>query len=215
MCGRYTLTVPARLAAVFPAYRFPAVAPRYNIAPTQPVLGLRGGERAAELLVWGMRGNINARAESVAVKPTFRESLRLRRALVFADGYYEWQALGDGKQPFYVRREDGAPFAFAALWSMEAAADGVARHTCALLTTAASPALQPIHHRMPVILRDEHCGAWLSLEPMEADAAAGVVARADDRLRAYPVSLAVNRVSNDDPSLVREVRPPRQGDLFA
>lgn len=213
MCGRYTLTVPKRLAAAFPEYRFPEIAPRYNIAPTQGVLGVRNGERDAEFFIWGLRGNINARAETVATKPTFRDALRERRAILFADGYYEWQVRGDGKQPYYVHRPDGAPFAFAALWELEPAPNGPVR-TCAMVTTDAAPALQAIHHRMPVILDDRDRAAWLSPSPMSPEDAHDVLARGDYRVEAYPVSLAVNRASNDDPSLNREVRPPQQGDLF-
>ena len=213
LCGRYTLTVPTRLAAAFPEYRFPELAPRYNIAPTQAVLGVRNGATVAEAFVWGLRANINARAESVADKPTFRDALRERRAILFADGYYEWQVRGDGKQPYYVHRPDGAPFTFAALWELEASPHGTVT-TCAIVTTEATPALRSIHHRMPVILSDCDRAAWLTPGSVSAEAALDVLARGDYRVEAYPVSLAVNRVSNDDPSLTREVRPPQQGDLF-
>ncbi len=213
MCGRYTLTVAKRLISAFPEYRFPEVAPRYNIAPTQPVLGVRNGHAEAEFLIWGLRGNINARAETVATKPTFRDALRERRALLFADGYYEWQVRGDGKQPYYVHRPDGAPFAFAALWESESSPDGPVV-TCAIVTTDALPALRAIHHRMPVMLDDADRAAWLAPGPVSSESALDVLARGDYRVEAYPVSLAVNRVSNDDPALTREVRPPHQGDLF-
>lgn len=208
MCGRYTLTDPSRLAAAFPEYRFPAVAPRFNIAPTQSVLGLRNGIDAAEFMHWGLRGNINARAESVTVKPTFRDAARERRALLFADGYYEWQSRGDGKQPYFIHRADGAPFAFAALW------ERAPELTCAMVTTEATAELSSIHHRMPVILDDAARRAWLAPGAMAADEALEILAHGSNALLAHPVSLAVNRVGNDDAALVRAVRPPEQGELF-
>lgn len=207
MCGRFTLTAPQKLGARFPRFRFPALAPRFNIAPTQPVVGVRNtGGDDAELLSWGLHGNINARAETVAVKPTFRESLRSRRAIVFADGYYEWQQRHDGKQPYFIHLLDGSPFAFAAIWD----ATG-----CALMTTDALGGLVTIHDRMPVILLDGAIDRWLAPEPLDAVAAQALLAGGNGgALVAEPVSTKVNRVANDDPSLIVPVRPPEQESLF-
>ena len=131
MCGRFTLTVPQKLKAMFPKYRFPGLAPRYNIAPTQRVVALPNtGTDEAEMMVWGMSGNINARAETVTEKPSFKRSARERRAIVFADGYYEWKMFGDGKQPYYIRRSDGEPFTFGALWDEELAGVAERVHAC-------------------------------------------------------------------------------------
>lgn len=209
MCGRFSLTVPQRLRTAFPQYRFPLVAPRYNVAPTQPVLAvtnMRSDE--AETMTWGMAGHVNARAESVAVKPSFRNAVRERRAVVFADGYYEWKAHGDGKQPYFIRRPDGEPFTFAAIW------DEQLERAVTLLTAEASPALQSIHHRMPVILGPAAREEWLRAGPLDEDAIARVVRDREVELESYPVSLAVNRVANDAPILIERVSPPEQPSLF-
>jgi putative SOS response-associated peptidase YedK len=181
--------------------------PRFNVAPTQEVVALRndaGGE--ASLMVWGMGGNINARAETVAVKPSFRESLRTKRAVVFADGYYEWQKRHDGSQPYFIHRADDEPFAFAALWD----ATG-----CTIITTDASPELASIHDRMPVILSDEFREAWLASVALESDAACALLASPLTDLVARPVSTAVNRVANDSPVLIARAEPPEQPGLFS
>jgi putative SOS response-associated peptidase YedK len=229
MCGRYTLTVPARLEAAFPGFRFPKLSPRYNVAPSTPVLGARNiGGHEAEYLEWGLipywagdeRGaamHINARAETVAVKPAFREPLRLRRAIVFADGYYEW-AKGEGtaKQPYFIAHPDRSPFAFAALWDEWHDPRGLDRLTCAIVTTDASPDLAWIHDRMPVVLDVDACAQWLTREPMEpAHARALLAAPPRERFVATPVSTAVNRAwRDDDPTLVEPVKPPEQEKLF-
>lgn len=215
MCGRFTLTFPEQLKTVFPRYRFPKMAPRYNIAPAQPVLAVANAEEdAAEEMLWGMGGNINARAETVAEKPSFREAARTRRAIVFADGYYEWRAMGDGKQPYYIHRPDGAPFTFAALWGDERASSGASVRACTLLTTAASQPLQAIHDRMPVILSERARERWLQPVSLDAAAIAGILADGAYDLESYPVSLAVNKVASDDPTMIVRVEPPHQESLF-
>lgn len=155
---------------------------------------------------WGMGGNINARAETVAVKPSFRESLRIRRAVVFADGYYEWQKRPDGSQPYFIHRPDEEPFVFAALWD----ATG-----CTIITTDATPQLASIHDRMPVVLPDEFRDAWLANVALESEAATALLTAPLGDLVAYPVSIAVNRVANDSPVLVARVEPPEQRGLFS
>lgn len=207
MCGRYALTTPKRLIERFPQYRFPAMTPRYNIAPTQEIVALRNDARGeASLMPWGMGGNINARSETVAVKPSFRESLRVRRAVVFADGYYEWQKRPDGSQPYFIHRADEEPFVFAALWD----ATG-----CTIITTDAAPQLASIHDRMPVVLSDEFRDAWLANVALESEAATALLTAPLGDLVAYPVSTAVNRVANDSPVLVARVEPPEQRGLFS
>jgi putative SOS response-associated peptidase YedK len=132
MCGRFTLRAPASTVAdEFKVLDVPPLAPRFNIAPTQPVAAVRpvpeSGQRQLVLLKWGLVppwakdrtiGNrlINARAESVAEKPAFRAAFRHRRCLVVADGFYEWQRSGGRKQPYFIRLRDDRPFAFAGLW---------------------------------------------------------------------------------------------------
>ena len=216
MCGRYSLT--ASLDELAQRFDFDSnrddFEPRYNIAPTQQVLTVIGGDtRRAGFMSWGLVANwgksdssgrplINARAETVAEKPTFRDSLRRRRCLILADGFYEWQAMGDAKRPMHVALRSREPFAFAGLWSMSSDSEGNRIPSCAIITTAANDLLTPIHHRMPVILSEELEDLWLDralddplsltqfLEPYP-----------DDALEAYEVSPLVNSASNDIPEV--------------
>jgi putative SOS response-associated peptidase YedK len=215
MCGRFTLAFPKKLEAHFARYRFPAVAPRYNVAPAQPVVALANtGTNEAEEMLWGIGGHINARSESVSSKPSFRDAARRRRAIVFADGYYEWRAMGDGKQPYYVRRPDGAPFAFAALWAEEMPLGADVGRAVTLMTRDAAPSVRAIHDRMPVILARDDCERWLVRGELESEAIAQILEGAVVDFESYPVSLAVNKVSNDDPRMIEPVAPPQQGTLF-
>src|SRR5262245_58635019 len=164
MCGRFNLIAGGDTGAgLFDLPEPPSLWPRYNIAPTQPVPVVRAPAGARELttLRWGLPASwpgappalINARAESAADKPTFRDAFRRRRCLVPFSGFYEWQKLPGGrKQPFLFRRPDGAPFAVAGLWERDA---------CALLTTAADAVVAPVHDRMPLILARADFARWL------------------------------------------------------
>ncbi len=218
MCGRFTLDKSVGdLATLF---QLPEVrlTPHYNIAPTQAVAAVRmSPEREERELVWLRWGLIpswsrepgagplliNARAETAAVKPAFRAALRRRRCLVPADGFYEWQRVGREKQPFHMRRRDGAPFALAALWERWEGSDGSCLETCALLTTAANELMQPIHDRMPVILVPPDFDLWLDPDVQE-------IALIEPLLRAYPaaamvafpVSATVNNARNNEPQCV-------------
>lgn len=225
MCGRYTLTAPIdSMRALFGFDSSPNLAARYNIAPGQDVPAVRlagDGTRNLVLVRWGLVpswardpaiGNrmINARAETVAEKPSFRSAFRRRRCLIPADGFYEWQVVGKGpkqppKQPWYIRLEGGAPFAFAGLWEHWQGADGSALETCAIVTTDANAVLAPIHHRMPVILPPDAIAAWLDGPP---EAAAPLMAPYRGRMEAWPVATRVNKVENDGPALVEPVAPP-------
>ena len=171
MCGRFALSIiPARFQRVFGVAPPEGYRARWNIAPETPVLTVRAGEDGAREAVpvrWGMLGpwmkdpkdpgrQINARAESAAEKPMFRAAFRQHRCVIPADGFYEWQKGGGGpSRPFFVRRRDGEPLAFAGLWQPVRLDSGERLETCAILTTAASPLLRPIHSRMPVMLRPE------------------------------------------------------------
>ena len=175
MCGRFSLlTSGADLAEHFGLDAPPALVPRYNIAPTQPVLAVglsRDGRPAAATFRWGIvppwsaepkPGPINARSETVASKPTFAEAFRKRRCLVPTDGFYEWAKLpGRRKQPWHFRLSGGGPFAFAGLWEAWRPASGPPLLTCALLTTAANELVRPVHDRMPVILRPKDYARWI------------------------------------------------------
>ena len=205
MCGRYTLNLRGEAFAdaygVQPPLNF---APRFNIAPTQAAPILRpdsAGGLEATLLRWGFpavqgRPLINARGETVDAKPSFRESFRTRRILVPATGYHEWKASGTGsKQPYHLRLESQAPFAFAGLWTTD---DSLGRF--AIITTSANEATRGIHDRQPVILEPQDWQAWLAPDANPRDLTGLLHPHAG--LEAYPISTRVGSVKNDDPSLL-------------
>jgi len=216
MCGRYTITAPPDvMRELFGFGEQPNFPPRHNIAPTQPVpIVFRDGAQRHFLLVrWGLVPSwvkeapqsllINARAETIAEKPSFRGAFRHRRALMPADGFYEWKPVGKGaKQPWLIRRRDRAPFAMAALWETWAAAEGSEIDSCAIVTCEANATLAPIHHRMPVILDEKDWDAWLDPATPLKEAQALLRPAPDDLLDATPVSTRINSVANDDPSLI-------------
>ncbi len=213
MCGRFTLHTPAHaLAEAFGVPERPNLAPRYNIAPTQAVAAVRRAEGGRELVMlrWGLIpawaedaaiGNrmINARAESVAGKAAFRTAFQLRRCLVAADGFYEWQKTGGGaKQPYFVRLLSEAPFAIAGLWERWRPPTGEAVESCTLITTAANALLAPIHDRMPVILGPADYDAWLDPDPPSAGALTALLRPYPaDQMTAFAVSRLVNDPRND------------------
>ncbi|HUI16306.1 MAG TPA: SOS response-associated peptidase [Alphaproteobacteria bacterium] len=220
MCGRYSLTTPAEaMRRLFGfAGPLPNLPARYNIAPTQQVPIVRLDREAARELAsvrWGLIpfwakdatiGNrlINARAEGLAEKPSFRAAFRARRCLVPADGFYEWQATPRGKRPYRIGLTGGSPealplFAFAGLWEHWAkAADGVAIESCTIVTTEANELLRPIHERMPVILAAEDHAAWLDPATPTGAALALLKPYPAAAMLAYPVSTRVNSVRFDD-----------------
>ncbi len=229
MCGRYTVTsAPEALRALFRYAEQPNFPPRYNIAPTQPIaiVRLMDGKRQFALVRWGLLPSwvkdpaafsllINARGESVCDKPAFRNAMKRRRCLIPADGFYEWQAAGPRKQPFYVRARSGAPLAFAGLWETWIGPNGEEIETAAIVTTKANRTLAPIHDRMPVIVPPEAFDLWLDGATVDAKTAEALIRPApDDLLEAYPVSAAVNRTANDNPKLLDlftpDAEPPPQ-----
>ncbi|PSN14172.1 hypothetical protein C7293_12875 [filamentous cyanobacterium CCT1] len=222
MCGRFSLNQTGEeLAVAFHLKDVPPVAPRYNIAPTQPVATVVATAEHPEphfhLLQWGLIPSwakdpaigsrmINARAETVAEKPSFRAAFKRRRCLVLADGFYEWQRQGKGqpKQPHYIFLRDHQPFAFAGLWEhWHDPVGGGELQTCTLLTTAPNELMEPLHNRMPVILPPEDYAAWLDpsyyqpqtlqamLRPYESEA-----------MERYPVSKVVNKPQHDTPNCI-------------
>ena len=218
MCGRYELhTHPAAIALAFGLAETPALRPRYNIAPTQDVPIVRqnaAGERECVDVRWGLVPRwakdpsigtrmINARAETIAEKPSFRNAFRRHRCLIPADGFYEWQATAGGKQPMHIGRRDEAPFGFAGLYERWLAADGGVLDTCTILTTTANDLLRPIHDRMPVIIAPESYARWLDVA--QADVADLLVPYPSAALAFHPVSTRVNAVRNDDPALIAPV----------
>lgn len=231
MCGRYRLTAKERYIAEHldlqeEEVRWP---PRYNIAPTQQVAvvrcDVRGPRRGFSLMRWGLipswakdssiaAGTINAMSETAAQKPAFRDSLRTRRCLLPADGFYEWKKLGPrARQPYNFGLKDDGLFALAGLWDRWRAPSGELLETCTILTTAANPLTGEVHDRMPVILRPEDYDLWLDpgmtnpsavqrlLRPFEAGA-----------MRKYPVTSRVGNPAFDNPECAREAHPVETSD---
>ena len=221
MCGRFTLkTSRARIKEMFRLQRLGEWDPRYNIAPSQPVLAVRAipesGEREGVFLKWGLIpswakepgiGNnlANARADTVAEKPAFRSAFKKRRCLVIADGFYEWQAGPGGKTPYYFQLKDQGPFAFAGLWERwEKGEEPV--ESCTLITTDANGVVEPVHNRMPVILDPGSFDRWLDPSEQRVEALkAMLVPLPDDSLTAHPVSKLVNNPRNESPQCIEPV----------
>lgn len=225
MCGRFFLATPgAELARQFQLADEPALAPRFNIAPGQPVPLVRArgpeGERVLAAPRWGFvpawadeseRGPrpINARTETAAGSRLFRQALDRRRGLVPADGFYEWQHAGRSARPFAVRRADRALLAMGALFERQAR-EGGALETCAILTVPAAGAVAALHDRMPLLVPREAWAEWLdpardasAIAPLLAGEGAGA-------LVTWPVDRRVNDVREDDAGLLEPER-----DLFS
>jgi putative SOS response-associated peptidase YedK len=225
MCGRFTLRTPATVLIehfdldVRNEQQLALFDPRYNIAPTQEIAVIRTdaavGRRIVSPMRWGLLPSwskgppsgppmINARSETLADKPAFRTAFKSRRCLIPADGFYEWQLTPGGgkgkKQPFYIHRPDGQPFAFAGLWESWQNADSqLAIESCTIVTTAANAALSSLHDRMPVVLAKTDYSIWLDHKATDPAALQHLLAPCgDEELIAEPVSTHVNRVANDD-----------------
>lgn len=220
MCGRFTVTAPGDIAGELgvevPPEVAAAVEPQYNIAPTEPVIAIanRGDTRRAELMRWGLVPHwakgpgegakfINARSETAATKPAFRDALARRRCLVPADGFYEWKREGKLRTPFYITRPDHALFTFAGLWERWKQPDGAWLITCSILTGPANTLIAPLHDRMPIVVEPEDRERWLHPEPLEAVAVEDILRPPPDELfEMFEVSREVNNVHNDGPQLI-------------
>lgn len=221
MCGRYTLTVDASvLAQLFELEPLTDLRPRFNIAPTQPVPIVRsgdGGNREWSRARWGLIPSwakdakigsrmINARAETVAEKPSFRSAYRHRRCLLPADGFYEWIQVPGGKQPHHIRFTDGRAFAFAGLWESWTPPEGETIESCTILTTRPNALIVKLHDRMPVILPPARYKDWLSQGSIGPDAAeAMLLPFPADEMEAVPVSSLVNSPKNEDPRCLEPI----------
>ena len=186
---------------------------RYNVAPSQVVLAARldgEGERELVGLKWGLipfwskqpktaYSTINARAETVDTKPTYKHSFRNRRCLIPADGFYEWRKTGDGKQPFYITSAQDQGFAFAGLWDRwhPQSSDEEAIESCSILVTTANAVMAPIHDRMPVILVPADYGRWLAPDTTGDELKAMLQPCDPETIKAWPVSTRVNSPKND------------------
>lgn len=214
MCGRFAFYSPAEAtAALFGASNDIEVKPRYNIAPTQDILAIRrDAENVAEMvkLRWGLVpfwakdpaiGNrmINARAETVAEKPSFRAAYRKRRCLILADGFYEWRKQDDGKTPYFISLADGSPFAFAGLWEDWTSKEtGESLQTTSIITTAANDYMTQLHHRMPVVLQPDNSLRWFDGD----DSLLDDVTANSPQFRAWPVNRRVNNARNEGEDLI-------------
>jgi putative SOS response-associated peptidase YedK len=222
MCGRFTLTVdPSQLQKAFPWLSVPAqFSPRYNIAPSQPVAVVpNNGQNKLDFFIWGLIpswskdpsiGNrmINARAETLAEKPSFRNAFRRRRCLVLADGFYEWKKSPDGKGkiPMYIQLETNNPFAFAGLWEIWNSTEGSEVHSCTIITTNPNDFMSSIHNRMPVILPEDQYSVWLSQGEMDPKILQPLLQPfTSEKLIAYPVSKAVNNPRNDTKDCIQPI----------
>lgn len=220
MCGRFTLTVTVKdLQEILPALEAAeAILPRYNIAPTQlvPVVANDAPTRLAAFR-WGLVPRwakdasigsklINARAETLAEKPSFRDAFRKRRCLVFASGFYEWKkAAGSArKQPYLVTARGGRPLAFAGLWEEWRSPDGPLR-TFTIITTSPNEQMRDLHDRMPAILAPSSFDAWLRPGPAEPAALAPLLAPTSEPLALTPVSTRVNSPAYDGPECIEAV----------
>jgi putative SOS response-associated peptidase YedK len=239
VCGRYTLTSSGEeLARHFEAQPVLDLRPRFNVAPTQPVPvvriaqaddeGAEPGQRWVAMHRWGLIphwakdasvGNrmINARCESAADKPAFREAIRMRRCLVPMTGFFEWRRRGGRKQPswFHPAEGDGVLWGAAGLWERWWNDENQLVHSCAILTTDANGVVSELHDRMPVLLSPEHYGRWL--DPGQEDPAALrelLLPWPDARTAVRPVSDRVNDARAEGPELLSPPERPAQGELF-
>ncbi|NLG74136.1 MAG: SOS response-associated peptidase [Chloroflexi bacterium] len=219
MCGRYTLTLDStQIQKTFPWLTVPeGVEPRYNIAPTQPVAVVpNDGRNRLDFFTWGLIpswakdpsiGNrlINARAETLTEKPSFRSAFRRRRCLVLADGFYEWRQIPGqkGKVPMYIQMKDRELFAFAGLWEHWNAPDGSHILSCTIITTSPNPLMEEIHNRMPVILPKEGYSLWLSPDEEDPQMLSELLRPyPHEEMMAYPVSTMVNSPANESPECI-------------
>ena len=217
MCSRYSLTSPPEaVRGMFGTFNVEEFPPRYNIAPTQPVLIVRNSlqhRRELVLVRWGLIPSwvkdpaafstlINARAETATVKPSFRASMRHRRCLIPTDGFYEWTGEKGAKQPHLIRPKGGGLMAMAGIWEHWLGADGSEVETMAILTVSANRTMEAIHDRMPAIVPPAAFETWLDCRSGSSEDAAGVLRPApDDLLEIIPVSRRLNNPRNEGPQV--------------
>lgn len=234
MCGRYvSATPPDQIAAYFDAGAPEAVLPpSYNVAPTQDVYAVLsdGSTRHVDAFHWGLvplwakdvkigSKMINARAETLAEKNAYKSAFRKRRCLIPADGFYEWQKHPDDpkkgkKQPFFIHRPDGEPYAFAGLWEVWRGPDRDQEplRSCTIITTTPNAEMARIHDRMPVILPPSAWDTWLDREVDDLELLGRLLVPADPAMTVlHAVSTDVNNVRNDDAHLTDEVDPTAGG----
>lgn len=220
MCGRFLLiSSPQAVRDLLKAVEEPEFPPRYNIAPSQPIMAvyMDGGGRHAKLVRWGLIPSwvkdprsfalvFNARADSVLDKPSFKNAMKRRRCLIPSDGFYEWQTAGGARRPFYIHPADKGPIAFAGLWETWVGPNGEEIDTACIITTEASGDLRAIHDRMPVVIQPDAFDMWLDCARVDAETVAALlVAPPAGFFDFHEVSLKVNRAAMDGPELIRPV----------
>lgn len=215
MCGRFTLRTPGKvIGELFGLDEVPELAPRYNIAPSSTIAGIRHSVNSAgrefARFSWGLVPSwsadpalgmkmTNARSETAATKPSFRKALKCRRCVILADGFYEWRRSGSCKQPFYIRRKDDLPFLMGGLWERWSR-EGVTLESCAILTTTPNELMAPIHDRMPVMVAANRLADWLDPTLQEEKKISRYFEPCPaEEMLAYPVSTLVNNARNESP----------------
>ena len=233
VCNRYRLTHSKQyLAERFQAWDEVEDRPRYNIAPTQPVLTVRKehGKKSRRFTTmrWGFipswakdmsigTRTLNARSETVATTPAFRESIRTKRCLIPADGFYEWRKMGSVKQPYCFEVGEGGLFALAGLWDQWKSPEGQIIESCTILTTTPNSLIADMHDRMPVIVAPDKYDVWLDPDVTDFDAIRDILKPYDVALmRRYPVSRKLNNSRIDDAESASPVilDTPTQAKLF-
>jgi putative SOS response-associated peptidase YedK len=222
MCGRFTLKTPVeRLSEKFQFPQVLPLKPRYNIAPSQSVAVVRlvpeDSDRELAMLRWGLipswtkdlkkaRMPINAKSETVAELPSFRDAYRKRRCLIPADGFYEWKQEDGRKQPVYICLKDREPFAFAGLWEHWEKPDQEPIDSCVLLTTEPNELLVEVHIRMPVILAPKDYDLWLDPDVQQVDHLKPLLSPfPPEQMTYFPVNLRVNNPKHDDPLCIEPI----------
>lgn len=217
MCGRFAQLEP--VSTIIRAFLIDDVLvdviPAYNIPPGSSIISVlaRDGKRVLVSFQWGLvpswakdssigQNMINARAETVSQKPSFKAAFKSRRCLIIASGFYEWKREGKIKVPFYITLTSGQPFGFAGLHETWMSPQGKELHTCTIITTGANDIMRPIHDRMPVIIPREHEKMWLDARATPDEALALLVPYPADEMTAYPVSTLVNSPKNDSAACI-------------
>ncbi len=224
MCGRYAVTLPREaLSQLFKLDNLIDSVPRYNVVPTQPVIAIwnEADRRLAKLARWGLVPQwvkdprefpliVNARAETMAAKPAFRDAVNHKRCIVPASGYYEWHTLPNGKkQPYYITLRSGAPIALAGLYDTWMGPDGEEIDTVATITVPAGPDVDHIHHRMPAILEGDAIDAWLDVRGTRfAEIEPAIVPQLKGKMASHPVSTKVNSARSEGPDLITPIADP-------
>jgi putative SOS response-associated peptidase YedK len=228
MCGRYTLVKISELPNLFPWITHPPedVPARYNIAPTQPILAVASDHPDRyEFLQWGLvpwwakepavgHKMINARGETLADRPAFRDALKRRRCLIPADGFYEWRRNADGKTktPMLIRLKNGRPFALAGLWETWTSPDGSELRSATIITTRPNELMKDIHDRMPVIMPPGKLEAWLERKERSPEELGELIATYPaEEMEAFEVSKTVNNPRNEEPGCAEPVPKEKTG----